>query len=72
MQVIGIPGKEKEAINKQEYVEKALTLLHNTKIEYNNMTEQLINEYELFKIQKANDLNKIMLKFTTLQVGKYE
>ena len=72
MQVLGIPGKEKEAINKQEYVEKALTLLHNTKIEYNNMTEQLINEYELFKIQKANDLNKIMMKFTTLQVGKYE
>ena len=33
------------------------------------MTEQLINEYELFKIQKADDLNKIMLKFTTLQVG---
>jgi hypothetical protein len=66
--VMGVPGKEKDAVMKQEAVEKAQTFVQTVRSDYDAMSEQLIAEFASFKQQKSEDIRNIILKFAMMQV----
>lgn len=66
--ILGSPGKEEIAAQKQQQVLKSQTSADAAKIEYERVTTRLLNEYEDFKYQKAVDIRNILQKFIELQV----
>lgn len=67
--VLTQPGKEADASKKQDLVEKAQTAADAAKVEYENVSERLLVEYDNFKQQKAADIRNIILSFINLQVN---
>ena len=65
--VMGLSGKEKEAVAKQDAVEKANLMVQSVKTEYEQFTEQFVNEFARFKIQKTVDMRAVLLTFATLE-----
>lgn len=67
--VMGVAGKEKDAVAKQDAVEKAQILVQSIKVDYDAMSQQLINEFALFKTQRSQDLKDIIIKFVSIEVS---
>lgn len=65
--VMGIAGKEKDAATKQEAFEKALAVHKALQQETELISNQLVEEFEIFKKQKAEDFRNIILKFALIQ-----
>jgi len=63
-----IPGKEIQSNNKELLVNSAQITADNTKLEFEKISEKLLNEFEIFKNQKAIDFKEIILNFVNLQV----
>lgn len=63
----GVPGKEETANQKQQAVERAQTALDNAKLEYEDVSRILINEFDAFKTQKAEELRDMSILFVTIQ-----
>lgn len=66
------PGtaKEIEVSKKLELLESTKEAADKAKIELQNVSEQLLIEYENFMVQKANDFKNIFVNFIALQVTK--
>ena len=63
-----IPGKELQANNKEILVNTAQIATESSKLEFEKISEKLLNEFEIFKNQKAVDFKEIILNFVNLQV----
>jgi hypothetical protein len=63
-----IPGKEIQANNKEILVNAAQIATESSKLEFEKISEKLLNEFEIFKNQKAVDFKEIILNFVNLQV----
>jgi hypothetical protein len=63
-------GKSEEVVSqKQQLVTKAQAACDAAKLEYEQVTERLLREADHFKVQKAQDIRAILLKFVELQVS---
>lgn len=62
-------GSAKEEVEraKQAAVEKASTACDTAKEVYERVTSELLDDFERFKAQKANDIRDILLNFVNLQ-----
>mmetsp|Transcript_16570 Transcript_16570/g.14940 ORF Transcript_16570/g.14940 Transcript_16570/m.14940 type:complete len:426 (+) Transcript_16570:28-1305(+) len=67
----GVSGKEDQANQKQQLVVKAQAIADSAKLEYDQVSERLLREFELFKYQKAIDLKNILSKFIENQMNYY-
>jgi len=67
--VMGVAGKEKDAVTKQEAVEKAQQLFQTLKTEYEALNEQILNEFASFKKQKSDDYRNIVLRYAMVEVS---
>jgi hypothetical protein len=66
--VLGVAGKEKDAIAKQDALEKSRLMVDTVKSEFELMSDKLVSEVALFRVQKARDISAIILKYSTIQV----
>lgn len=66
--VLGVPGKEESANSKLALVEKAQTAVETSKTEYEEVSERLLEEFDRFKKEKAEDMKLILLNYVNLQV----
>jgi len=67
--VMGVAGKEKDAVTKQEAVEKAQQLFQTLKTEYEALNEQILTEFASFKKQKSDDYRNIVLRYAMVEVS---
>jgi len=66
--LLGTPGKEEQASAKKEAVKQAEASSEGAKIEYELVTRRLLDDFDRFKIQKASDIQEILLGFVNLQI----
>lgn len=66
--VLGVPGKEEAANSKLALVEKSQSLVDNSRLEYEEVSERLLEEFDRFKREKAEDIKLILLNYVNLQV----
>lgn len=66
--VLGVAGKEESANSKLVLVEKSQSLVDTSKIEYEEVSERLLEEFDRFKREKAEDMKLILLNYVNLQV----
>jgi len=66
--LLGVPGKESQAAQKEQSVQAAQEVTDAAKIEFEKVSERLLAEFETFKSQKAADMKEILLNFVTLQI----
>lgn len=66
--VMGVAGKEKDAVTKQEAVDKAQQLYQTLKTEYEALNDQVLSEFASFKKQKSEDYRNIVLRFAMVEV----
>lgn len=69
--LLGVPGKESQAAQKEAAVQAAQEATDAAKLEFEKVSERLLAEFETFKTQKASDMKEILLNFVTLQVICY-
>lgn len=69
--LLGVPGKESQAAQKEAAVQAAQEATDAAKLEFEKVSERLLAEFETFKTQKASDMKEILLNFVTLQVNCY-
>ena len=55
---------------KQQAVEVAQTACDAAKVVYETVSNELLDDFERFKAQKANDIRDILLNFVHIQVGR--
>ena len=67
--LLGVPGKEAQATAKEQAVVNAQQAADAAKVEFEKVSERLLNEFELFKNQKATDIKEIILSFVQLEVS---
>jgi len=67
--ISGVQGKEELATTKQQLVLKAQAVVEAAKLDYEKVTERLLREAENFKLNKAQDIRSILLRFIDLQVS---
>jgi sorting nexin-1/2 len=68
--VLGVAGKEESANAKLALVEKSQSLVDNTRLEYEEVSERLLEEFDRFKREKAEDVKLILLNYVNLQVTR--
>lgn len=66
--LLGVPGKESQAAQKEAAVQAAQEATDAAKLEFEKVSERLLAEFETFKTQKASDMKEILLNFVTLQI----
>ncbi len=66
--LIGVAGKESQASAKEQAAQVAQEATDNAKLDFEKVSERLLNEFELFKNQKALDMKEIILSFVALQI----
>lgn len=66
--LMGTPGKEAQATAKLEQVERCREYVEKTRVEYEDVSENLLIEFERFKVEKAEDIKQILLNYVKLQI----
>jgi sorting nexin-1/2 len=66
--VLGVSGKEETVNAKLALVEKSQSLVDTTRVEYEEVSERLLEEFDRFKREKAEDMKQILLNYVNLQV----
>jgi uncharacterized protein (DUF342 family) len=66
--VLGVPGKESQAKTKEQQVINSQEACDHAKKEFENVSDKLLAEFELFKSQRSVDLKETLLHFVNLQV----
>jgi predicted enzyme involved in methoxymalonyl-ACP biosynthesis len=66
--LVGVPGKEAQAKQKEQAMDTAKEAYENAKTEYERVTERLLIEFESFKSQRSLDMKEIVVDFISLQV----
>lgn len=66
--LLGTPGKEEQAAAKEEAVKAVETHAEQAKVEFEQITQRLLTDFEIFKSQKASDIQEILLNFVNLQI----
>jgi sorting nexin-1/2 len=66
--LLGAAGKEEQATAKLVQVERCHEHVDKTKVEYEEVSENLLIEFERFKLEKAEDIKQILLNYVKLQV----
>lgn len=66
--LLGVAGKEDQATSKLVQVERCREQVEASKAEYEEVSEQLLVEFERFKLEKAEDIKHILLNYVRLQV----
>jgi sorting nexin-1/2 len=66
--LLGAPGKEDQATSKLVQVERCREQVEKSKAEYEDVSENLLIEFERFKLEKAEDIKQILLNYVRLQV----
>lgn len=66
--LLGTPGKEEQAYQKKELVKNTEAQAEGAKEEFEQVTKRLLHDFELFKCQKAADIQEILLNFINLQI----
>ena len=66
--LLGTPGKEEQASAKKEAVKVAEASAEGAKVEFEQVTKRLLDDFERFKSQKAADIQEILLNFVNLQI----
>lgn len=64
-----VPGKEDQASSKQAVLNRAIALSKDAKTEYDQVTERLLKEFEVFKQQKVVDMRDVILNFVNIQAA---
>ena len=64
----GMPGKEERAALAEHAVEKAQTDVANARDAFERVSARVIREMERFKREKANDMRRLVLDYTTMQI----
>lgn len=67
--VLGVPGKEESANAKLAQVEKCQSAVDSTRVEFEEVSERLLEEFDRFKREKAEDMKQILLNYVNLQVS---
>jgi len=66
--LLGAPGKEDSASAKKEAVKAAEANAEAAKAEFELVTKRLLRDFETFKVQKAADIQEILLNFVNLNI----
>ena len=66
--LLGAPGKEDSASAKKEAVKAAEANAEAAKAEFELVTKRLLRDFETFKVQKASDIQEILLNFVNLNI----
>jgi hypothetical protein len=66
--LLGVAGKEEQATGKLVQVERCREQVDKTRVEYEDVSENLLIEFERFKLEKAEDIKQILLNYVKLQV----
>lgn len=66
--VLGVPGKEDQASQKQQLVVKAQEAVDKAKDAFVELTATLLSEFETFKERKGAEMREIVIKYAALQV----
>lgn len=66
--VLGVPGKEESANAKLAQVEKCQATVDSSRVEFEEVSERLLEEFDRFKREKAEDMKQILLNYVNLQV----
>lgn len=66
--VVGNVGKESQIQEKLNAVEKSQSSVDNAKIEFEDVSEKLLEEFERFKREKTVDIREILLEYVNMQV----
>lgn len=66
--VLGVPGKESDANSKLEKVNQAQAAVDKAKTELDDMTTQLLADFQKFKNTKGNEIKSIFLKYVECQI----
>eukprot|EP00602_Paraphysomonas_sp_CaronLab_P003556 CAMPEP_0185028212 /NCGR_PEP_ID=MMETSP1103-20130426/13844_1 /TAXON_ID=36769 /ORGANISM="Paraphysomonas bandaiensis, Strain Caron Lab Isolate" /LENGTH=449 /DNA_ID=CAMNT_0027562561 /DNA_START=1 /DNA_END=1350 /DNA_ORIENTATION=+ len=66
--VRGVPGKEDVANAKLALVEKSQSNVESARVEYEEVSERLLEEFDRFKREKAEDMKLILLNYVNLQI----
>ena len=64
-------AKEEVERQKQQAVETAQTACDAAKVVYETVSNELLDDFERFKAQKANDIRDILLNFVHIQVTHF-
>ena len=67
--VLGVPGKEESANAKLSQVEKCQATVDSSRVEFEEVSERLLEEFDRFKREKAEDMKQILLNYVNLQVS---
>ncbi len=66
--IVGNVGKESQIQEKLNAVEKSQSSVDNAKIEFEDVSEKLLEEFERFKREKTVDIREILLEYVNMQV----
>jgi Vps5 C terminal like len=66
---VSVPGKDDQATSKQALLLRAQALSKDAKTEYDQVTERLLKEFEVFKQQKVVDMRDVILNFVNIQAA---
>lgn len=66
--VMGVPGKESQAKAKEQHVINAQDACEHARKEFEKVSERLLSEFELFKLQKGADLKETLQQLVSLQI----
>lgn len=66
--LLGVPGKESQAVMKEASVSNAQDYADEMKVEFEKVSHSLLRDFELFKCQKASDMKRTIMSFIHLQV----
>lgn len=66
--LLGVTGKEDQATSKLVQVERCREQVDSSREVYQDVSENLLVEFERFKLEKAEDIKQILLNYVKLQV----
>jgi sorting nexin-1/2 len=66
--LLGVPGKESQAVMKESSVSNAEEAVDKAKAEYESVSRTLLREFEVFKSHKAADIKMVITNFVNLQI----
>jgi len=67
--VLGVPGKEDQASQKQQLVVKAQSSVDSAKDAFTELTAIFLVEFESFKERKSAELRDLVVKYSKLQIA---
>lgn len=66
--VLGSVGKDDQVQSKAAAVEKSQAAVDSAKVDFEDVSEKLLEEFERFKKEKTADIRAILLDYANLQV----